>query len=209
MGIPRVLLLPGALGAASFWQPVGGRLPARWEKVYVSWPGLGLEPPSASVGGFAECARLAEQHLDRPCDIVAHSMGGIVAVLVALANPQHVRRLVLTATSGGVDVASLGGAEWRDSYRAENPAAARWITDARPDLSEAFERISSPTLLLWGDSDPISPVAVGEHLRSLLPNAVLRVVSGGNHAFPHDDPDTVSKLIIEHLHASEPASGTR
>lgn len=203
----KVLFLPGASGAASFWHPVGSGLPRSWEKVYLSWPGLGQEPSNPSVRGFDDCARLVEQHIDRPCDLVAQSMGGIVAIRVALRNPRLVRRLVLVATSGGVDVASLGGADWRPNYRAVFPAAAPWITDERPDHEDDLRRLSAPTLLLWGDADPISPVAVGERLLSLLPRAAIHVISGGTHDLARDDPARVAGFIFAHLAAD--GAGTR
>lgn len=194
-----MVFLPGASGAASFWHPVGSRLPTPWEKVYVSWPGLGSEPARSSVGGFDDCARLVEQHLDRPCDLVAQSMGGIVAIRVALRNPRLVRRLVLVATSGGIDVTSLGGADWRPNYRSVFPTAARWITDERPDHQDDLKQLSVPTLLLWGDCDPISPIAVGERLLSLLPDAAIHVISGGTHDLARDDPACVADLIVDHF----------
>jgi pimeloyl-ACP methyl ester carboxylesterase len=102
---------------------------------------------------------------------------------------------VLVATSGGVDVARLGGSDWRADYRAEYPAAARWITDDVSDHADELSAMAPPALLLWGDSDPISPVAVGEHLASLLPNATLHVLAGGTHSLALDLPDEVAAQI--------------
>ena len=133
-------------------------------------------------------------------DVVAQSMGSVVAVLVAARHPRRVRRLVLAATSAGVDVAGLGGADWRVAYRREFPGAAAWITvRPTPDLTAELRLIAAPTLLLWGAADPISPVAVGEHLRRLLPAATLRVVAGGDHGFARDRSTVVAPLIAAHL----------
>jgi pimeloyl-ACP methyl ester carboxylesterase len=126
-------------------------------------------------------------------------MGGVVAVRVALRNPDKVRRLVLVATSGGVDVERLGGSDWRTGYRESHPAAARWITEDRPDHTEEIPSITAPTLLLWGDRDPVSPIAVAEHLASLLPNAALRVIPGGTHSLALDDAYEVAARIRDHL----------
>jgi pimeloyl-ACP methyl ester carboxylesterase len=54
-------------------------------------------------------------------------------------------------------------------------------------------------LLLWGDNDPLSPIAVGEHLASLLPHATLRVVVGGTHSLAVDHAEEVANHISEHL----------
>jgi pimeloyl-ACP methyl ester carboxylesterase len=197
------VFLPGALGAAGFWRPVGELLPDAWEKVYLAWPGLGAQQPDPDVQGFDDLVSLVERELGGAGDLVAQSMGAVVAVRVASRHPDRVRRLVLVATSGGVDVSRLGGADWRDEYRRDHPAAAGWITRDSPDQSNEIARITAPTLLLWGDSDPISPVAVGEHLLSLLPNARLHVVTGGSHSLAVDRAREVAPLIAAHL-----ASGT-
>lgn len=84
----------------------------------------------------------------------------------------------------------------------EYPAAAAWIFDASIDLTDRIRTITTPTLLLWGDADPISPVAVGEHLASLLPRADLVMIPGGNHAFARDRADEVAPYIVRHLGAA-------
>jgi pimeloyl-ACP methyl ester carboxylesterase len=197
----RVVFLPGALGAAEFWHPAGALLPDAWEKVYMHWPGAGSQAPDPSVRSLDDLMQLVARELETPSDLVAQSMGGVVAVRVALKHPETIRRLVLVATSGGVDVAGLGGAEWRDNYRRNNPAAEDWITQDRTDHTREIQDITAPTLLLWGDNDPISPVAVGKHLQSLLPHARLRVVSGGTHSLALDHAFETAEAITEHLSA--------
>jgi len=197
---PRLLLLPGAGGDPAFWRPLGDLLPGAWEKVYLGWPGLGEQPPDPRVRGFDDLVGLVEGRLgDDPVDILAQSMGGAVALRVALRHPARVRRLVLAATSGGIDVAGLGGADWRPDYRRLFPQAAAWIAEARPDVTDLLPGVAQPTLLLWGDADPISPLAVGERLRQLLPDAALVVVPGGDHGFVHERPRDIAEPVIRHL----------
>ena len=107
--------------------------------------------------------------MDGPVDLVAQSMGGIIAARLAIEQPQNVRRLVLTVTSGGVDMAGLGASDWRAGYRKSFPRAAAWITEPRSAPPLPVEKIAAPTLLLWGDADPISPAAVGRHLQVAHP----------------------------------------
>jgi pimeloyl-ACP methyl ester carboxylesterase len=54
-------------------------------------------------------------------------------------------------------------------------------------------------LLIWGDEDAISPVAVGRHLASRLPHARLEVVPGGDHDVASTHADFVARLIAKHL----------
>jgi pimeloyl-ACP methyl ester carboxylesterase len=196
----RLFFLPGAGADPGFWRPLGDRLGGAWDKVYFGWPGLGREPPHPEVRGLDDLVRLVEARLDAaPVDLLAQSMGGLIALLVTLRHPGRIRRLVLSVTSAGVPMARLGAADWRDSYFREYPSAAPWLRDIRADLSAELPRITQPVLLLWGDRDPISPVSVGEYLRARLPNAKLHVVRGGEHDVVAARADEVAPIIARHL----------
>jgi len=218
---PRVLFLPGASGAAAFWQPVTDLLPATWDTELLAWPGLGNEPPDPRIRDFEDVVRLVIDRIVQgssaidnsagrsgagddggghaPVDLVAQSMGGVVAVQVALRRPQLVRRLVLVATSGGMDLAPFGVADWRSNYRRSFPSASAWITEMHVDVSDLLPDISAPTLLVWGDADAISPPAVGERLAAVFPDARLLVVAGGDHMLARDRAAEVAPAIQDHL----------
>jgi pimeloyl-ACP methyl ester carboxylesterase len=194
-----VLFLPGAGGAAGFWQPVATRLPDGGRKTLLSWPGAGNEPRDPQINSYGDLVGMTAGALDDQADLVAQSMGGVVAAAVALEQRARVRRLVLVATSGGLDVSALGGADWRADYRREFPGAAPWIWEEQIDLTARLTAIHAPTLLLWGDADPIAPVAVGRRLAELLPNSTLEIVPGGTHAMAAERPDEIAQLIAHHL----------
>lgn len=195
---PRVAFLPGASGAPEFWEPVAHRLGAGWERTLLSWPGAGDQPHDPRVGSFEQLIELTRTTLGGSrWDLVAQSMGGVIAVGLALRHPETVRRLVLVATSGGIDVAGLGAADWRADYRAAYPGAAGWISEQTVDC--AIGSLRAPTLLLWGDRDPISPVAVGRRLAELIEGSVLRVIPGGTHDLALEQPDEVAAAIAAHL----------
>lgn len=195
----KLVFLPGAVGRADFWRPAAERLRPGREMRFLAWPGLGDEPARPQVRGLEDLVALVLAELSEPADLVAQSMGGLVAIKAALAAPDKVRRLVLTATSGGVPVEDLGGIDWREAYRREYPMAAAWITEAREDLSRRIPSIRAPSLLLWGDRDPISPLAVGERLQALLPEATLQVVQGGGHDLARTHSVEVAARLEAHL----------
>ncbi len=199
MTTPKILFLPGAGGSPDFWRPVGALLPAEWTKAYFGWPGLGDQPHDPSIKGLDDLVAMVAARMDGPVDLVAQSMGGVIASRLAIERPQQVRRLVLTVTSGGVDMADLGASDWRADYRKSFPRAASWITEVRSSPSLAVEEIAAPTLLLWGGSDPISPVAVGQHLHARIANARLHVVPGGDHDIAKTHAADLAPLIERHL----------
>jgi pimeloyl-ACP methyl ester carboxylesterase len=200
-----LLFLPGTGADPEFWRPVGERLPGAWSKVYLGWPGIGHNPPAPEVRSFADLVALAERKLlelaqrGTKIDLVAQSMGGAIALALALEHPRHVRRMVLTVTAGGMDVEAFGAEDWRPGYRQEYPEAATWLYEARPDYSTRLSEVTVPALLVWGEDDPISPVAVGKEFLRLLPHAELVVIPGGTHAVALERPDEVSELVLRHL----------
>jgi pimeloyl-ACP methyl ester carboxylesterase len=197
--VTRVLFLPGAGGSADFWRPVADRLPAGWEKVHLDWPGAGDEPHDPAIAGFDDLVARASAALAPRTHVVAQSLGGIVAIRLALRHPDAVGRLVLAATSGGLDAAGTAPVDWRVEYRATYPNAAAWITGERPDHTHALGALAAPALLLWGERDPISPPAVGRRLAALLPRAELHLLATDDHGFAQTQPDVVAPLIAAHL----------
>jgi len=195
----KVLFLPGAGGSADFWKPVGALLPADWPKHYFGWPGLGNQPHDPSIRGMDDLVQLVVREMAAPVDLVAQSMGGVLAARIALERPALVRRLVLCVTSGGVAMAGLGAANWQAAYRKSFPNAAEWITADRASRELPVERIAVPTLLIWGDADPISPLAVGQHLQARIPGAKLHVIPGGDHDLAVKEAQQVASLIASHL----------
>lgn len=198
----RVFFLPGASGDGRFWHPVAERLPAAWDKTFFDWPGLGRVPSRFDVTSLDDLARLVLGRTGpRPVDLVAQSMGGVVAMTVVLAHPERVRRIVLAAASAGIDISPFEPEDWRPEYAREFPGAAPWILDARPDLSARLTVVTAPTLLLWSDADPISPLGVGRRLAGLLPHAELVVLPIAGHMFARDQADLVAPHVLRHLGA--------
>ncbi|PYM23276.1 MAG: hypothetical protein DMD78_12230 [Candidatus Rokuibacteriota bacterium] len=195
----RVVFLPGSGGDGGFWKPLIRLLPAHWQTTALDWPGLGNVPPSPDVNTFDDLVRLAHRAIDAPVDLLGQSTGGVVALRVALERPDAVRRLVLIATSGGVDMQRLGAEDWRAEYVRRFPAARTSIIQQRPDLTDRLGDIRVPTLLIWGDADPISPPAVGHHLAKLLPHAELIVIPGGQHGLARDRAAEVAPHVARHL----------
>jgi pimeloyl-ACP methyl ester carboxylesterase len=195
----KLIFLPGAAGSAGFWKPVSDLLIHPASKRLLGWPGFGLEPVDKSVNGIDDLVAMVVAEIDQPSAIIAQSMGGVIAIQAALKRSELITHLVLAVTSGGVDVSDLRAEDWRADFRKANPSVPDWFIDYKPDLSSAMGSIHAPTLLLWGDADPISPVAVGQRLNGLLPRSRLQVIAGGEHDLARVFAADVAVRIDGHL----------
>jgi pimeloyl-ACP methyl ester carboxylesterase len=195
-----LLFLPGAGGRAAFWQPVATRLADLGPAQRLGWPGFGGEPADPTIRSLDDLYGWLLRRLPaEPVALVAQSMGGVLAARLAIEHPARVARLVLVATSGGVDVSGLGGADWRAEYRATLPDVPDWFVTDRTDLTVRLREIAAPTLLLWSDADPVSPLAVSELLLARIPGSRRQVIRGGTHAFAEERAEEVAARLREFL----------
>ncbi len=204
-----LLFLPGASGNTTFWQPTAERIAHTAKQVLLGWPGFGATPADPQVAGIDDLVTGVLRRIERPTALIAQSMGGIVAMRVALARPDLITHLVLCATSGGIDISDLDTLDWRPGLLAAQPSLPRWFIDTRAELSAQLDAITIPVLLIWGDADPISPVAVGRRLASLLPNAQLHVLAGATHDLTSTHGAHVAALIDAYLAAPSLAGAAR
>lgn len=195
-----LVFLPGAGGDPAFWRPVADRLADLGPVHRLGYPGFAGAPRDPRVRSLDDLHRWVLARLPAGAShLVAQSMGGVLAARLALEAPERVARLVLVATSGGVDVRRLGAAEWRDAYRLAHPGVPSWFEDDRTELTDRLGAIRAPTLLVWGDADPVSPLAVGRLLAERIPGARLVTVRGGTHALAEERAGEVAALLRAHL----------
>jgi pimeloyl-ACP methyl ester carboxylesterase len=69
--------------------------------------------------------------------------------------------------------------------------------DSRPGLGG----IDCPTLVLVGDGDQLTPPELSAELADGIPGARLVVVAGSGHLTPLDQPEQVTKALVEWLQA--------
>ena len=70
------------------------------------------------------------------------------------------------------------------------------LHDTLPDLA----RITQPTLVMAGDSDPICSLAATAMLSAGLPNARTEIFAGASHFFLMEQPEKFNKLLVGWLH---------
>ena len=197
----KLIFLPGALGRTEFWHPCAALLACPATHMHVTWPGFSGIPRDPGVRSIDDLATRVLDGIDQPCALIAQSMGGVVAMLAALKKPELVTHLVLSVTSGGLGAITSEGEDWRPSVLAIDASLPDWFISYHDDLAPRLAGLSIPTLLIWGDADPISPVKVGQRLAALLPRAELQVIAGGDHSVACTLAELVAPLIDRHLGA--------
>ena len=164
----------------------------------VAYPSFGGYPDEMKVQSFEDLQDYVLNQIQQPSVVIAQSMGGIFAVQAALKKPEQVQALVLVATSGGIDLSPFQVADWREDYQ-QSFTVPDWFVQHQSDLTDSLEHIRCPVLLIWGDADPISPVAVGQFLNCQIPHAELHIVSQGQHDLVYVHAEHVAQLIQNFL----------
>ncbi len=66
-------------------------------------------------------------------------------------------------------------------------------------LDEQLDRLKTPTLLVWGDSDQVSPLSVAKAYAQLIPQARLEVIPQCGHIPPLEKPAELVERIARFL----------
>jgi 2-succinyl-6-hydroxy-2,4-cyclohexadiene-1-carboxylate synthase len=98
-----VVLLHGFAGTGRLWDPVAARLDGeRYRPLAPDLRGHGTAAARAPVS-FDGCVEDVLGLVAHPFALVGYSMGGRIALQVALAAPERIERLILVATTAGIE----------------------------------------------------------------------------------------------------------
>lgn len=158
---PAVLLLHGFTGSARSWDPLRADLKTRFTVVAVDLPGHGRSAPPAGPFGVGDVARELAGVLastgSAPAAVVGYSMGGRVALRLALDHPSVVDSLILESTSPGI-----GDPAEREARRQSDAALAdRMVRDGLAAFVDQWEQLS-----LWASHSSM-PAEDRERLREI------------------------------------------
>jgi pimeloyl-ACP methyl ester carboxylesterase len=220
-------MLHGGLCTNETWGAQRADLAARYRVFLPERRGHGhtsdVEGPLSYQDMADDTIAFIESVVDGPAHLVGWSDGGIVALLVAIARPDLVRKVVAmganflpgpesSAAPALLDHMAADAPEmaaFRGMYEAVSPdGAEHWpvvvnkIADmirTQPAISTGdLAGISAPTLVLVGDDDLLTL----EHTIALyraIPHSELAVVPGTSHAVPMEKPEQVNRLILDFL----------
>jgi pimeloyl-ACP methyl ester carboxylesterase len=204
-----VLWLHGFFGIGADWRHIFGEPPSGLQMIAPDLRGHGATVDAGGGFSFRDCARdvlalLDHLQIDR-VRAIGLSGGGIVLLHLATLAPARVESMIAISAppyfpeqarviQRAASEAQLGDAE-RASMRERHSggdaqiaalfAQARAFADDRADVQFDAARlatIAAETLIVFGDRDPLYPVALAVELFSAIPRAYLWVVPNGGHA---------------------------
>jgi surfactin synthase thioesterase subunit len=227
----RLVCLPHAGGAASFYFPMAKALAPALDVLVVQYPGRQdrlTEPVPTTIAEFADevCKALTPLD-DRPVALFGHSMGSAIAFELALRLHDQGRPPIHLFASGrraptrprndnvhkGTDdeiVARLRSMAGTNADLLADPQILAMILPAVRADYRAIEtyralpgtKVDCPVTVLTGDNDPQITVEEAEAWRECVTGPVdIRVYPGG-HFFLVDHASAITALIKERLTAA-------
>jgi pimeloyl-ACP methyl ester carboxylesterase len=233
----RLIFIHGSGDSGAVWEPLIALL-SDMETLAFDLPGHGARvaepgPEQMSVRDYGEDVyqALTEREGDGGV-IVGHSLGGAIALRLAVDHPEFAQRIALLGSGARLRVAplfleharaagsrgALALTEVAFAPGHEDQARAYAATQAPTapgmlyrdlascdefDMMGELERITQPTLLIVGESDRLTPPKYSEFLLQRLPSAALSVIPDAGHYVQIERPGAVASIVQTWLTAEE------
>lgn len=97
----------------------------------------------------------------------------------------------------------VASASARQSALGGDPKKIAGLALAVDDFSKIVTHINAPTLVIWGDSDPVAPLRTGRLLETVLPSSQLTVIKAG-HVPMTDNPAAFNEAIQDFVRSDAP-----
>lgn len=224
-----LVLIHGSGDSAAVWGPLLAAAPEA-RAVAIDLPGHGAlvaqpGPTTMSVSDYAAFVRteVERRGLEQPV-VVGHSLGGGVALQLALESPHLVGRLALVGSGARLRVApafleaareagtsgvplitqtafDAAHAAEANAYQAERPPTAPGVLYRdlvacnQFDVMGEVTRITQPTLLIVGANDRMTPPKFSEYLAERLPAATLAIIPDAGHYAQIEQPQRVADAL--------------
>lgn len=228
-GNETLVFVHGSGDSAQVWAPLIRLLP-EYQCVALDLPGHGAltDMPGEATMSVGDYAAFVQEELSRrgitQPTLVGHSLGGAIALRLALDMPSAVGRVALVGSGARLRVApaflqeaseagSQGVAtitrmsfaenhtEQADAYQAQRAPTAPGVLYRdlaacdRFDVMAEVERIAQPMLLVVGADDRMTPPKYAEFLHARLPNSTLVVIPDAGHYAQIEQPQAVADAL--------------
>lgn len=169
----------------------------------VDFPPFGKseEPQNWTLFSYANMVLSLLEHLDiEKCNLIGHSFGGRIAILIASLRPNVVKKLMLIDSAGikpkrkfsyyfyvfsykllkflGYFPKNSGS---RDYCNLSQNMKATFVSIVNTHLEEYCLQIDSPTVIVFGERDNETPIYMAKKLHKLIKNSKLYIIDGAGH----------------------------
>lgn len=160
--------------------------------------------------------------------LLGHSFGGQIAVRFTAQNGEKVTKLILIDSAGILDkslfvllkknifyyLAKIGklffSAEIfrkalyflvreKDYYQASQTLRQTMSNVVREEVEQELSQIQTPTLILWGAKDSITPVKLAKKFKDNLKNSQLKIIDEARHSPQFTHAKLVAQEIAEFI----------
>ena len=139
---PVLLLLHGVTRCGADWEPLLPNISAHWKVIALDQRGHGTSPRAGSylvTDYIADVVRLVREETADPVVLFGHSLGAMVAAVVAEELPDRVRGIILEDPPFHTMGNRIAGSVWQAQFNGMRAAArkrgsAEEITDALADI---------------------------------------------------------------------------
>ncbi len=161
----------------------------------------------------------------RPFVLMGHSNGGRLGIAFAAKYPKRLQHLILLDSAGIYHdepllqlkrmllgkVAKAGKkltssaklraalykiARAQDYHQASPNMRETMINMHEADKQLPVESVKTPTTIIWGREDKITPQADGELLLKRIPTSRLHIVEGARHTPVYTHPEEVGRIVL-------------
>lgn len=81
---------------------------------------------------------------------------------------------------------------------------AQWVRDTvrdplvyRSTRKEEYAKLPMPVRIIWGNQDTLTPLALGEELKNLVPHSTLDLLAGVGHMPMLEDPEQFDRALFD------------
>ena len=195
-----------------------------FEPVFLNIPGLTNESDEVwDLGKYTNWLS-KEISKENNVILLGHSNGGRIAISFATTYPNKVQKLILVDSAGIYHkeltleikrfvfgtVAKIGKKftssavlkkflyrlAGESDYQAATPNMKQSMVNLiSTDLTPVLEKISSPTLIIWGENDKVTPVGDARTMNKLIKNSKLKIIKGARHSPFYTHPNEVVAIL--------------
>jgi pimeloyl-ACP methyl ester carboxylesterase len=236
-GMWPVVLIHGAGGSSNIWLRQIQTLEEDFHVLAIDLPGHGYSEGNGE-GTIEDYVRFVSSLLDalhlREVFLVGHSMGGAIAMSLALSFPEKIRKMALAGSGARLrvppEVFAALDKDFQEAIRvicryAYSPRFPTYLLSlgeaemgkSRPEVllkdlaaCDAFDirphlsQIRVPSLILCGREDRFTPLELSLFLRDNLANSQLEIIEGAGHMAMIESTSDFNGVLARFL--SEPIS---